>query len=108
MIDLDGLKAVNDGAGHGAGNALQKGFASDLNDPVRESGRAYRFAGDKYAVLLPNRTNGQLDELLSGLAAHPTTATFSFGTCEFPSEGTQLDSLMKLADDGTVRNEATT
>ena len=100
MIDLDGLKAVNDGdGGHEAGDAMLKGFARDLNDAVRESGRAYRFGGDEYAVLCPKRTSIELDELLAGLAAVPTTSVFSFGTCEFPSEGTQLESLTKLADE---------
>lgn len=54
VIDVDGLKALNDTGGHAAGDeALQKvGLA--LSSVIRRSDRAYRYGGDEFALLLPD------------------------------------------------------
>src|SRR5712692_3442997 len=45
MVDLDGLKAINDSDGHDAGDAHIKKFAGDLRATIPEPGRVYRFGG---------------------------------------------------------------
>jgi len=53
MIDLDGLKQVNDAAGHQAGDELIKCLAECLRETMRTSDLAYRVGGDEFTVVLP-------------------------------------------------------
>jgi diguanylate cyclase (GGDEF)-like protein len=52
-LDLDGLKAVNDAAGHEAGDQVLEGFASLLAAQCRAEDLPARIGGDEFSVLLP-------------------------------------------------------
>jgi diguanylate cyclase (GGDEF)-like protein len=53
LMDLDGLKQVNDKHGHAAGDSLLKGFADRLQRAIRGSDLAVRLGGDEFMALLP-------------------------------------------------------
>ncbi len=52
-FDLDGLKAVNDTAGHDAGDALIVSFVDELRSHSRPTDLAARLGGDEFALVLP-------------------------------------------------------
>jgi len=52
LIDLDGLKHVNDRYGHAAGDAALRAFADVLQSTTRRIDHAARFGGDEFALLL--------------------------------------------------------
>lgn len=53
MLDLDGLKAVNDRAGHAAGDCLLRHVASRIAAVLRQFDGAARVGGDEFVVMLP-------------------------------------------------------
>jgi diguanylate cyclase (GGDEF)-like protein len=53
IIDIDGLKAVNDSLGHHAGDNLLRQIATILRQRVRTTDIVARLSGDELAVLMP-------------------------------------------------------
>jgi diguanylate cyclase (GGDEF)-like protein len=53
-IDLDRFKAVNDAAGHAAGDAVLCKVAAACRLTVRSSDIAARLGGDEFAIILDN------------------------------------------------------
>lgn len=56
IMDLDGLKRVNDQSGHQAGDAALRSVAAAIRRGLREIDLGARIGGDEFAVLAP-RTN---------------------------------------------------
>ncbi len=54
MMDVDGLKAVNDERGHGCGDVVLQTIASVLHETVRSQDFVGRMGGDEFCVLLPD------------------------------------------------------
>ena len=53
VIDIDGLKEVNDRLGHQAGDTLIRRFSEILRERVRTTDIVARLSGDEFAVLMP-------------------------------------------------------
>jgi diguanylate cyclase (GGDEF)-like protein len=96
IIDIDGLKEVNDSLGHHAGDNLIQQIARIMRERVRTTDIVARLSGDELAVLMPQTdTEGalQLGESLRAQVAEnarPTPeadpATISVGITMFGSE----------------------
>jgi diguanylate cyclase (GGDEF)-like protein len=63
VIDLDDFKAINDRIGHLAGDAVLAETAERVKDVVRSADVACRVGGDEFAVILPESTTGDADQL---------------------------------------------
>ena len=53
MIDVDGLKAINDSAGHLRGDEVLRALGAVIHGSIRAVDSAYRYGGDEFVVLLP-------------------------------------------------------
>jgi diguanylate cyclase (GGDEF)-like protein len=53
LVDLDGFKAVNDVAGHEAGDRLLCEVATALRDGARDQDLVARLGGDEFALVVP-------------------------------------------------------
>ncbi|MCW9017558.1 MAG: GGDEF domain-containing protein, partial [Kangiellaceae bacterium] len=54
IIDLDGMKKINDTLGHDEGDRLLRSFAEQLKKISRSQDHAYRLGGDEFALLFRN------------------------------------------------------
>jgi diguanylate cyclase (GGDEF)-like protein len=56
VVDLDGLKRINDLGGHGAGDVALKILADAIRTSIRATDVACRLGGDEFAIILPGAT----------------------------------------------------
>jgi diguanylate cyclase (GGDEF)-like protein len=59
LIDVDGLKAINDEGGHDAGDAAIRAVASAVHGVCRNTDVAGRWGGDEFALIAPGCTARQ-------------------------------------------------
>ncbi|MBD5653677.1 MAG: sensor domain-containing diguanylate cyclase [Candidatus Eremiobacteraeota bacterium] len=78
VLDVDGLKAVNDRSGHDVGDALLRAFGGSLADAFRGHG-LFRYGGDEFVVLF--------ETALAGMQARAgiSLAVRAVRQCGFPS-----------------------
>jgi diguanylate cyclase (GGDEF)-like protein len=63
VFDLDDFKAINDRIGHLAGDAVLAEIAERIRDVVRAADIACRVGGDEFAVILPESSVADADQL---------------------------------------------
>jgi diguanylate cyclase (GGDEF)-like protein len=67
-FDVDGLKAINDGFGHGAGDAALQRIAELFTKNIRESDIVGRLGGDEFGIILAHTDAAAAREKAMGLA----------------------------------------
>jgi diguanylate cyclase (GGDEF)-like protein len=68
-FDIDGLKAINDGFGHAAGDAVLVRVANVLVENLRDSDVVGRLGGDEFGVVLKRADAATAQEKAASLAA---------------------------------------
>jgi diguanylate cyclase (GGDEF)-like protein len=98
MLDLDGLKTVNDTLGHNAGDARLQALGAALRTTTRREDTAYRLGGDEFAVLLPEACPDQARRVMARVGEAAAPARFTFGVAACPDDGTTIEALVGAAD----------
>jgi diguanylate cyclase len=95
MIDLDGLKIVNDRHGHAAGDELLVRAGALLAETVRATDLAARLGGDEFAVLATESDAAAGDVLVRRLRERLRNAgvAASVGLALRPADGTLADAV---------------
>jgi diguanylate cyclase len=78
FIDLDKFKAVNDTAGHAAGDALLRELAELMQHALRGSDFLARLGGDEFALLMPECPLAQGCEVVQRIVAAVNGYAFSW------------------------------
>jgi diguanylate cyclase (GGDEF)-like protein len=104
LVDLDGLKGINDDHGHAAGDLALKRVAEALRSN-RRTDRCARLGGDEFAVLLPNADARRAGGVAERLCASVRTGgelefpvTLSLGIACTPADGATAEELHHAAD----------
>jgi diguanylate cyclase (GGDEF)-like protein/PAS domain S-box-containing protein len=107
-LDIDKFKNVNDTFGHSIGDELLIEFAKRMKSLAREDDTVARIGGDEFIMVLPgadaNRAAHVAQQLLESLSSHyrsgqlELVVTPSIGIAMYPSDGSDVDALLKCAD----------
>lgn len=110
FIDLDGFKAVNDGRGHAAGDAVLREIAARLRARLRDTDTVARLGGDEFVLLLEDIEGERvLERVLEAirtpiaLASQQVCVSASIGVTLFPEDDADPDTLLRHADQAMYR-----
>jgi len=99
VLDLDGLKRVNDTWGHEAGDDIIQRTSETIRSTLRSADQAFRTGGDEFALLLPEVTEDGLaalcERLASRLAGEGLSASIG---CAVRRPGGNLHAVAREAD----------
>jgi diguanylate cyclase (GGDEF)-like protein len=109
MIDLDGLKAVNDSYGHHRGDEVLRSLGAVIRRSIRLVDTAYRYGGDEFLVLLPEtdfagafvvaeKIRAGAEEVGLKAGAGELLTSVSIGLVSCPEDGTSAEELMLAVD----------
>lgn len=109
FLDLDRFKIINDTLGHPVGDKLLQKVAKRLSGCVREVDTVARIGGDEFTVILVNIDTVDDVKRIAQKILHSLSVPFTIDTYElfittsigialFPSDGDNLDTLVKKAD----------
>lgn len=79
MIDVNGLKLINDTYGHHAGDELLKSTGSALKENTRPSDVVSRWGGDEFVLLLPNTELKNAKIIIERIKATASEIDFEYG-----------------------------
>lgn len=104
LLDLDGLKKINDRHGHLEGSRALCRLADVLRMHSRAMDTAARFGGDEFVLILPEtepraavRVAERIRERLAGDGLEPPISA-SAGVACYPEDGETLEALLDAAD----------
>lgn len=102
LVDLDGLKAINDAHGHDTGDAVLAGLAARLAADAGADDLVARLGGDEFAWLMTRESGGgdKAGSLRYALEieGRQFDVTASIGAAHFPHDGDTAEALFKAAD----------
>jgi diguanylate cyclase (GGDEF)-like protein len=109
LLDMDGLKTINDHYGHLTGSRALVRLGKILRSHSRAIDTAARYGGDEFALVLPEagrdiaaRVVGRVRERLAA-EAEPPALSVSAGVAAFPEDGDTPEKLLAAADRALYR-----
>ena len=105
MLDVDGLKRINDRHGHLTGSRALYRVADALRGSCREIDTAGRYGGDEFALILPETDADAAHDVARRVAerlasdGEAPAISVSTGVAVYPQEGDTIEQLFRAADE---------
>lgn len=105
LLDLDGLKKINDAFGHIVGSRALCRIATVLRLQCREIDTPARYGGDEFALVLPETPLEHAclvaERIAQLLAEDPESPRISasVGVAEYPHDGHTIEQVLRAADE---------
>jgi len=115
VLDIDGLKRINDSHGHQAGDRVLMQVAMAMRRSIRTVDTAARLGGDEFCVLAPEQEQASAVTLAQRLSAAVRSEVLmpddppvgiSIGVAACPAHGDEAEILIDLADRAMYRAKA--
>jgi diguanylate cyclase (GGDEF)-like protein len=112
LMDLDGLKGINDRHGHLIGSLALRRVAETLLGSCRGIDTAARFGGDEFALVLPETGDEAAWHVARRVAervardGEQPPLSVSVGVAVHPRDGATLEALLNAADRSLYENKA--
>lgn len=113
VIDVDGMRRINDAYGDAAGDRALVALAWVLSDNVRAVDAAVRLGGDDFCVLVPHQTTARARTLgeriaraVAALREPEVGLSISVGVAGCPQHGDDPERLLDVADEAMYRSKA--
>ena len=111
MLDIDRFKAINDHAGHEAGDEVIRRVAARIGEGLRASDTAFRLGGEEFLMLLPATSVGAAmqvaERLRAAISALPPAGgrpvTASIGVTEVMPRVESWEDAMRRVDGALYR-----
>ncbi len=110
MMDMDGLKSINDTYGHPAGDAALKRIAAVIRTGVRQIDKPARFGGDEFVVLLPElelegamKVAERIFDTIRAIREHGEMFSISGGVVQLSDDHASAEDLLRAADEALYR-----
>ena len=106
MVDLDRFKKINDTYGHDAGDRALKTISQFFQKNIRDIDAIGRYGGEEFVMLIPDADKKAAfclaerlrKELAKVKLEDLPPITISLGIATYPSDGTDIEELIKKAD----------
>ena len=104
LLDLDGLKRINDRHGHLTGSRALRRLADILRVHCRDIDTAARYGGDEFALVIPEAGPDEAQQVAQRIRERIAQDTeeppisASIGTAVYPLDGDTRDALLGAAD----------
>ena len=117
-LDLDCFKEINDTSGHSVGDKVLQYVATQISASVRRTDAVARIGGDEFVIVLPGVGErgeaARIADIVMGAISRPLDVGgrellvgASVGISVCPTDATDTDALLKIADESMYRVKMT-